>query len=126
MYCWQQQQHQYEQFINAFLSLKAQFDPGLRCSYLNTKGDYHSPPARGTMETIPPSGHVIPPKGCLMLPEGRCRPNVDVVQRRDKAAEGRIRLHIVESKMTSLRISQFLIFGPTIGLPESCIFWGTN
>ena len=88
MYCWQQLQHQYEQFINAFLSLKAQFDPGLRCSYLNTMGDYHSPPARGTMETIPPSGHVIPPKGCLMLPEGRCRPNVDVIQRRDKAARG--------------------------------------
>ena len=36
-------------------------------------GDYH-PPARGTMEIIPPEDPIIPPEACIIPPEGRRRP----------------------------------------------------
>ena len=32
-------------------------------------GDYHTL-SRGTMEIIPPEGHIIPPEGCIIPPEG--------------------------------------------------------
>ena len=126
MYCWQQLQHQYEQFINAFLSLKAQFDPGLRCSYLNTMGDYHSPQPEGQWKLFRLQATLFRPRAALCCLRDAVGRTLMWSKGGIRQPEGRIRLHIVESKMTSLRISQFLIFGPTIGLPESCIFWGTN
>ena len=33
-------------------------------------GDYHTP-GGGTMEIIPPEGHIVLPEGCIIPPEGR-------------------------------------------------------
>ena len=51
-------------------------------------GDYH-PPARGTMEIIPPEDPIIPPEACIIPPEGRRRPKVEAARRRDNAGRGR-------------------------------------
>ena len=42
-------------------------------------GDYH-PPARGTMEIIPPEDPIIPPEACIIPPEGCRRPKVEAAR----------------------------------------------
>ena len=51
-------------------------------------GDYYNQ-ARGTIEIILPEGHIIPPAGCIILPEGRRRPEVEAARGQDNASQGR-------------------------------------
>ena len=46
----------------------------LSCGSLVEMGDYHTP-GGGTMEIIPPEGHIILPEGCIIPEEGRRRPH---------------------------------------------------
>ena len=50
-------------------------------------GDYHTL-GGGTMEIIPPEGHIIQPEGCIIPPEGCHRPEVEAARGRDNATRG--------------------------------------
>ena len=49
--------------------------------------DYRTP-GRGTMEIIPPEGHIILPEGCIIPPEA-ARGQDNASQGRNNAAQGR-------------------------------------
>ena len=59
----------------------------LSCGSLVEMGDYHTP-GGGTMEIIPPEGHIILPEGCIIPPEGRHRPEVEEARGRDNESQG--------------------------------------
>ena len=59
-------------------------------------GDYHTP-GRGTMEIIPPEGHIIPPEGCIIPPEA-ARGRENATRGRNNVARGRYNFHWPEGR----------------------------